>query len=258
LLAVAVGLWIARSITRPIRALTETAEERQRLLSSVVEQSSAGIAIADREGNLLFLNKVFAALHGYTPEELKGEHLSIFHTADQMPAVEAANRELQETGEFSGEIDHVRRDGSVFTGHVRNSIIRGEAANQTLMVSTLRDVSERKRWEARLAEKQAQLDAFFNSAQAGMVVFDEELRIQQINHAAAAFTGMTADEFLGKRISDMLPEQLASQIEASLRRVLETGQPDEYGEVSGRIPNQPGVTHHWTHSHFPIRAQDGR
>ena len=90
------------------------AEERLRLLSSAVEQSSEGLAIVDQKGNLLFANSSFATMHGYTPEDLVGKHLSIFHTPEQMPSVEAANRHLQETGEFTGEIWHVRRDGSVF------------------------------------------------------------------------------------------------------------------------------------------------
>jgi len=53
-------------------------------------------------------------MHGYAPNEIIGKHLSIFHTPEQLPAVRAANKQIKKTGEFSGEIWHVRRDGSVF------------------------------------------------------------------------------------------------------------------------------------------------
>ena len=133
-----ISLAIARDITE-----RRQAEERLRLLSSVVEQSSEGIAMSDLEGNLLFVNNTFAAMHGYTPEELAGKHLSIFHTPEQMPSVEAANQQIQETGEFSGEIWHVRRDGAVFPTLMHNSLLRDETGNPIGMIGALRDITER-------------------------------------------------------------------------------------------------------------------
>ena len=90
-------------------------EEEQQLLSSMVKQSHEGIAVVDLKGNLLFLNDAFAAMHGYTSEELLGKHLSIFHTQEQMPSVKAAIRLTKNTGSFSGEIWHIKVDGFVKT-----------------------------------------------------------------------------------------------------------------------------------------------
>ena len=60
----------------------EHAEQRARLLSSTVEQSSEGMSVVDFQGSILFLNHAFAAMHGYTPGELVGRHMSIFHTSE--------------------------------------------------------------------------------------------------------------------------------------------------------------------------------
>jgi two-component system cell cycle sensor histidine kinase/response regulator CckA len=120
------------------------ADERWQLLSSAVEQSSEGIAISGLEGNLLYVNRAFAAMHGYSPEELVGKHLSIFHTPEQMPSVEVANQQLQATGEFTGEIWHVRRDGTIFPTLMRNSILRDDEGKPIGMIGTLRDITERK------------------------------------------------------------------------------------------------------------------
>jgi len=135
-----VGYWIDITDSKKVK-------ERLWLLSSAIEQSSEGIAVADLQGNLLFVNKAFAAMHCYTMEELTGKHLSTFHTPEQLPAVEAANRVLQEKGEFSGEVWHTRRDGSVFLGLMHNSLIHDEAGNAVGMIGTLRDVTERKQAE---------------------------------------------------------------------------------------------------------------
>lgn len=89
-------------------------DDRMQLLSLTVEQSSEGIAVSDLDGNLEYLNNSFAYMHGYSANELIGKNLSIFHTPEQIPSVEAANLELKQTGSFRGEIWHVKRDGTVF------------------------------------------------------------------------------------------------------------------------------------------------
>jgi PAS domain S-box-containing protein len=139
------------------------AQERLRLLSFAVEQSSEGIAVSDLEGQLLFVNHAFAAQHGYAPEELLGEHLSIFHSPDQLPAVEAANHQILETGEFSGEIWHIRRDGTPFMGLMHNSLLRDAADNPIGMIGTLRDITERKETEETLRRRSLEL-ALLNRA----------------------------------------------------------------------------------------------
>lgn len=100
------------------------AEKRLRLLSSAVEQSSEGMAVTDLEGKLLFINDAFASMHGLKAGDLIGKHISVFHTTEQMPTVNAINRQIRETGQFSGELWHARSDGTVFPTLMRNSLLR--------------------------------------------------------------------------------------------------------------------------------------
>jgi len=125
-------------------------EEQIQLLTTAVEQSTEGMALVDLAGNLLFVNQAFAAMHGYAPEELTGRHISVFHSPDQLPAVEEANRQVLETGEFVGEIGHVRRDGGVFPGEMRNALLRDESGDPIAMVGTLRDITRQKQIEEEL------------------------------------------------------------------------------------------------------------
>jgi PAS domain S-box-containing protein len=118
------------------------AEERLRLLSAVVEQTHEGVAVTDMAGDLLFVNRAFAAAHGYTPDDLVGAHLSVFHTAEQAAVMEKANRQLRETGEFNGEIWHVRRDGTVFPALMHNSLLRDADSVPIGMIITLRDITD--------------------------------------------------------------------------------------------------------------------
>ena len=117
------------------------------------------IAVADLAGNLLLTNKAFASSHGYQPEELSGQHLSIFHTPEQMPAVDAANRQLMEESEFVGEIQHVRRDGTIFGALMCNSLLRDASGKAVAMIGTIADISERAQAEATRLRKSRRLEA---------------------------------------------------------------------------------------------------
>ena len=92
------------------------------------------------------------------PDEILGKHLSIFHTPDQMESVNAANRQLKETGEYIGEIWHVRKDGSVFPTVMHNSLLRDEAGNPIGMIGTLRDISDIKQVEEALRKSHNELE----------------------------------------------------------------------------------------------------
>jgi len=141
-------------------------EERLRLLSEAVQQSTEGIAVVDLEGNLLFLNHALAEMHGYSPEELAGKHISVFHTSEQFPSVEAANRVLHEYGQFSGEIWHVRRDGGAFPGLMHNSLLRDEDGRPMGMIRTVRDITGLKESEEALRRSHEKLEAYSSQLEA--------------------------------------------------------------------------------------------
>jgi len=135
-----------------------TRDELIRILLLAIEQSSEGIAITDLEGNIEYLNNAFAKNHGYTPGELISKNLSIFHTTQQMQPVEDAARQLKNTGEFKGEIWHLKRNGSVFPGLMHNSLIKDEKNKPIGMMGTLRDISDTKQAQEELEKSHKELE----------------------------------------------------------------------------------------------------
>ncbi|HHA19324.1 MAG TPA: PAS domain S-box protein, partial [Methylophaga sp.] len=140
------------------------AEERLQLLSSIAKQTSEGMALMDLDGNLQFVNSAFAEMHGYSPEELLGKNLSIFHTPEQMPSVETANRQIKETGKFKGEIWHVRRDGTVFPSIMNNSLFHDKQGKAVGMIGVVRDITIRKRAEQALLKEKETAQRYFDVA----------------------------------------------------------------------------------------------
>jgi PAS domain S-box-containing protein len=156
---------------------------RLELISRAAEQSTEGMAIVDLEGNLIFLNNSFANMHGYDPDELIGKNLSIFHTPDQMPSVNAANRELRETGTFSGEIWHTRRDGTVFPTLMQNALFRNQEGNPIGMIGTVSDITELKQTEEALQESEKNYRNLVDNALVGIFRRNIEGDIFYMNQA---------------------------------------------------------------------------
>lgn len=177
----------------------EASGENPRFLASAARQTSAALAILDLEGNLLFANRAFATLHGYTPGELVGKHFSIFHAPDQMAAVEASIRQLRETGEFTGEILHVRRDGTVFPTMMHNSIFREGAGNAIAMIGSFIDISERKRVEKALEKSEEHHRLLAENIPIHIGSIDKTSgKFTAWNRYSENMLGYTAEEAIGK------------------------------------------------------------
>ena len=170
------------------------AEAEIRLLGETVRQSHEGIAIVDLAGNLIFLNEAFADMHGYALEELKGKNLSVFHTEEQMPEVEAANRLIQETGQFRGEMWHARRDGTTFPTLMNNSLLRDQQGNPIGMIGTMRDITELKRSQEQLKLEKQRFQLLVESAPFGLVIIEEDGTFQYINPKFVETFGYALDE----------------------------------------------------------------
>src|SRR5208337_5567972 len=98
-----------------------------------------------------------AEMHGYAPEELVSKHVSVFHSPEQVPSVEAANKVVREYGQFSGEIWHVRRDGGTFPGLMHNSLLRDEEGKPMGIIRTVRDITGLKESEEALRRSHEKL-----------------------------------------------------------------------------------------------------
>ena len=193
------------------------AERHFRLLSSAVEQSSEGLAVCDPKGDLLFVNRAFAAMHGYTPQELVGKHLSIFHTPEQMPSVEKANRQIKKTGKFSGEIWHARSDGTVFPTLMQNSILRDDTGKTIGLIRTLRDISDIRQVEEQCRENEQRFRDVAENAMEWIWEVDAGGKYIYASPAVKKILGYRPEEVCRKRFYDLFhPDEREKLKESAL------------------------------------------
>ena len=158
-----------REITERNRAETEL-----RRLATIVEQAAEGIAVADLNGNITFVNAAWARMHGYTADELLGKSLSVFHTEEQLQRdVIPFNQETKTKGHAGGEVGHVRKDGTTFPTYMTTTLLRDQAGEPTGLAGFATDISELKQAEEKLIETRRK------SEKAGRELADSNLQLKQ-------------------------------------------------------------------------------
>lgn len=131
------------------------AEAALRRLESAVEQAMDGIAVADMDGNIVFVNRAWADMHGQSKEQAIRAGTPSYHTDEQYESgVLAALERVRTDGEWEGEVGHVRADGTTFDAWMSCSLIRDEDGEPVGMVAMARDITDEKVREAQLRQAQ--------------------------------------------------------------------------------------------------------
>ena len=141
---------IVREVSERKAAEAALAESEERF-RGIFDHAGTGIAIANYDGHLAQCNPAYAAMLGYTQDELIG-----CYAPDRIhPDDRAANRE-QLKRLTSGEIDSyeivdrsLRKDGSIVWLHKHISTLRSRDGWPTHLIALVTDMTEQRRSEER-------------------------------------------------------------------------------------------------------------
>jgi PAS domain S-box-containing protein/putative nucleotidyltransferase with HDIG domain len=133
-----------------LREDKKLSQAQLRLLSSAVEQSTEGIAVSDLAGNLLYVNKALAEMHGYTQRDLRNKHVSIFHEPKNHRRLDDAHEQVRKTGAFTAEMPRLVRGRASFPSLTHLSLLRDEDDLPIGVVQTVRDITIHKQAERKI------------------------------------------------------------------------------------------------------------
>jgi len=130
------------------KRVEEALRESEEKYRSVFEASPVGIGIADLEGNVLTSNPSMLELTGYTLEELQTTKLGITYVdPDERKRLLEALQQLGRVRDW--EVRLKRKDGTVYCALL--NVDQMELRGQKILLTTARDITERKRTEEQLA-----------------------------------------------------------------------------------------------------------
>jgi len=129
-----------------------------------------------------------------------------------------------------------RKDGSQAWVELRRRAQR--FGDSWIIVSAVRDITERKQTEQALRESAAQLRLFTDNVPAMTVAYDANLRCHFVNKRFAEFFGFTVESALGKHLRDVVGERTFGMIAGYYARVLQ-GHPVTYQRTHKLANGEP-------------------
>lgn len=163
----------------------QIAESEQRFRRAM-EDSAIGIAIVGIDGRIQETNPAFAAMLGYSKEEIEAlTFFQITHPDDVQIGRETMDGIRAGTvNAFQFEKRYLKKDGTPVWAYLAGSVIRDEKSGRPLyLVSQIEDIDARKQSEARIAEAETRWN--FALASAGQGVWDLDMRKGGTTYSAA-------------------------------------------------------------------------
>jgi PAS domain S-box-containing protein len=202
-----------------IRDITDRAaiEDELRFQSAIAEHmAEAVVLIKAADGEIVYANQIAADMFGYTRGELTGAGIAQLNVAtDQAPVARAAELfgGLEHDGFWSGEIEHLRKDGSRFWCSVTVSSFE-HPRHGTVWTTVHTDLTERRAADQALRTAEEYFRRVFEDSPVGIALVGADLRLIDANHALSAITGFSRDELVGKRFGDIAhPDDVADHLE---------------------------------------------
>ena len=149
----AIGVINSRDVTAQRRA-----EEELTLQASALDAAANGIAITDREGRIVWVNRAFMRLTGYPAAEIIGQTPRLLKSGRHDQAFYKGLWETVLAGEpWRGEMVNRRRDGTLYTEEQIVTPVRATGGGITHFIAVKQDVTERKRLDEELRQQREAL-----------------------------------------------------------------------------------------------------
>ena len=161
------------------------------------------------DGRVLEFNHLYCQMLGYSPDEVRKLTYQELTPERWHVFEEGIVRDQILLRGYSDvyEKEYRRKDGSVIAVELRAMLVRDAAGQPDTMWALVRDITDRKASEARLAEREAQLALFVENAPAAIAMFDPEMRYLAVSHRFLRDYGLPKDlNVIGRSHYEMFPQ----------------------------------------------------
>lgn len=147
---------LANNVSQALERIAAETQKRQaseqlELAARVFENSAEGIMITDARNRILLVNKAFSSVTGFPPEEVIGQNPNLLSSGRQDALFYQSMWEsLQSTGEWHGEIENRRKNGTIYPEWLNISVVRQPDGNISNYVAVFSDLTNRKEIEKRI------------------------------------------------------------------------------------------------------------
>lgn len=187
----------------------------QVLLDSVFD----AIYLETLDGKIIDCNLAAEKMLGYTKEEIRRMKTSDFVPEEVSRSFPDLVSVLRSRGEFSGESENIKKDGSRIPVEVASKLIN--LGNEEFVFTAVRDITQRKASELELIKSEKRYKDLAESSHDFIFMVDADGKIDYANEYGARQFGKTAAEIKDKHLSEIFPGDVARRQLSNIRKVIE-------------------------------------
>jgi PAS domain S-box-containing protein len=222
--------------------------------SGLLDVLNVASVVLDAQGRVVLWSPQAEELFGYSAQEALGRYAAHIMVHEQhLDLVVKLFADVMETGRgWAGAFPIRRKDGTTRLVEFRNMrLLDDQGEVYALGLCTDRSTVRRLERDVALSTR------MITQSPIGLAVLDTDLRFVSVNPALERINGVSAEEHLGRRVREVLPDLDADALEAAARQVLATGLPLVDQATVGRTPADPAEEHAWTVSLYRLEDTVG-
>ena len=233
-----------------IQELTQLNNDIDNLLRS----TDIGVIFLDRKLNIRKFTPAATMAINIKPNDVGRPIADITNNLELLSLATVFQQVIDRQSALEQEVKIAQTDEQLL---MRVNLYLRENGDDDGIVITFVKIGELKRVQDELHRANSLLETLYTTSPAGLSLHDGDFKYLRINQALADINGFTAEEHLGKTISEIVP-QLADTIEPILRQVIETNRPVCNVQIHGSTPAAPNFERYWSASYYPVDLLNGK
>jgi PAS domain S-box-containing protein len=221
----------------------------------IAEMGDDGIIVFDEGYRIEFANTVASELTGYSKERLMGKDVRHLLTERDIGYLDKMHSDVgaDQSKRVCTEMEVLTEGGLKRDAEVCITIAKEKGGVKTY--AYLRNITERKRMEREIREATKRFEKIAEMGEDGIIVFDEDSRIEFANQKASEIMGLPKDQILGREFFSLIGKRDEEFLEEMVMRGEGLGE-KVCMEMSLRIPQWEAKETEVCIA--PVRSEDGR
>jgi PAS domain S-box-containing protein len=141
-------------------------------------------------------------MHGYPIEELLRLKITDLDVPENRDGAPSRFQAILEGKWIGGEVNHVRKDGSVFPIDFHAGLL--ELEGHRYVFTVIRDITEKKQVQDEIVRSRDEWENTFNAVPDLIAIIDDKYRIKRVNRAMADGLGLTPEAVVGRHCFELV------------------------------------------------------
>jgi two-component system NtrC family sensor kinase len=201
------------------RGAEQHIQEVTKRLEKIAEMGDDGIIVFDEDYRIEFANTVASELTEYSKEQLVGLDFRRLLSDRDIGYLDQMHSEvgIDESKRVCIETEALTAKGMKFDAEVCITVEKMEKGG-VRTYAYLRDISQRKKMEREIREATRRFGKIAEMGEDGIIVFDEDSRIEFANQMASEIVGLPKDQILGREFFTLIGKRDEEFLEEMVMR----------------------------------------